>query len=718
MKKIVLFISSLLALNVFSAEAQIYRDGFTNDYNAPIAQFWGAAPSGLVISHLAHSGVTTVVGNGTNGTYVSLVYLPYDNPQMLGIGAYTGASGSSITSLDITGNNKVYVVVRSTVSKPLTLQLKDVNNYVTSAGAPTYIQTVGTTSSVLTWDFTGAMDGGYGGTACASGPCSVDLTKIKEFGFQIDAANGAYSGTMAFDYIQVGGTAPVLPTLSFATPTNLSTITAFPASLTSSVTAGTAAIDSVAYFDATTRIGSSATGTSYSYNWTGTSNGAHALTAIAYDHLGIMNNATIAVSVACASITPSFTSSSPSDLTATLTGSTTGGTPASYDWNFGDGSTHATTASASRTYTAANTYTVTYTVYDACGNPYTASNPVTVSCAAITPSFSSSTTGLNATLTGSTSGGTPVAYDWNFGDGSTHATTANAFRSYASANTYSVTYTVYDVCGNPYFVSNNVTVTGPCIPTTLTPSFTSSTNELTATLTGATSGGTPTAYDWNYGDASTHGTTASSSRTYASANTYTVTYTVYDNCNNPYTVSHPVTVSCAAITPSFTSSTSGLTATLTGATTGGTAVSYDWDFGDASTHATTASASRAYVNANTYTVTYTVHDACNNPYTVSHPVTVAAPATSVSTAQATISSTKLYPNPVSDMVNIEMELKSSSTIKITLTDLMGKEVMTIANGTMSSLNESFSVANLHKGIYTVNYFINGSAAKAELLMVK
>ncbi len=637
MKKIVLFISSLFVLNVFSAKAQVYRDGFTNDYNAPIAQFWGAAPSGLTISHLAHSGVTTVVGNGTNGTYVSLVYLPYDNPQMLGIGAYTGATGNPITSIDISANNKVYVVVRSTVSKPLTLQLKDVNNYVTSAGAPSYVQTVGTTSSVLTWDFTGATDGGYGGTACASGPCSVDLTKIKEFGFQIDAANGAYSGTMAFDYIQVGGTAPVLPTLNFATPSNLATITDFPASLTSTVTAGTGTIDSVAYFNATTRIGSSATGTSYSYNWTGTSNGAHALTAIVYDHLGIMNNATIAVSVACASITPSF---------------------------------------------------------------------------------SSSTSGLTATLTGSTTGGTPASYDWDFGDASTHATTANASRSYATANTYTVIYKVYDGCGTSYTVSNPVTVTGPCVPTTLTPSFTSSTNNLTATLTGSTTGGTPTAYDWNYGDASTHGTTASSSRTYASANTYTVTYTVYDNCSNPYTVSHPVTVSCSAITPSFTSSTSGLTATLTGSTTGGTPASYDWDFGDASTHATTASASRAYANANTYTVTYTVRDACNNPYTVSHPVTVSTSALSVSAAQATISSTKLYPNPVSDMVNVEMELKSSSTIKITLTDLMGKEVMTIANGTMSSLNESFSVANLHKGLYTVNYFINGSAAKAELLMVK
>jgi len=57
-------------------------------------------------------------------------------------------------------------------------------------------------------------------------------------------------------------------------------------------------------------------------------------------------------------------------------------------------------------------------------------------------------------------------------------------------------------------------------------------------------------------------------------------------------------------------------------------------------------------------------------------------------------------------------------VKVTLSDVMGREVMTIAQGSMSSITQSFSVANLQKGVYTVNYFVNGAAAKAELLMVK
>jgi hypothetical protein len=92
--------------------------------------------------------------------------------------------------------------------------------------------------------------------------------------------------------------------------------------------------------------------------------------------------------------------------------------------------------------------------------------------------------------------------------------------------------------------------------------------------------------------------------------------------------------------------------------------------------------------------------------------------TGINAAAANISSTKLYPNPTSDQANIELNLVTPSDVKVTLSDVMGREVMTIAQGSMSSITQSFSVANLQKGVYTVNYFVNGAAAKAELLMVK
>ena len=92
--------------------------------------------------------------------------------------------------------------------------------------------------------------------------------------------------------------------------------------------------------------------------------------------------------------------------------------------------------------------------------------------------------------------------------------------------------------------------------------------------------------------------------------------------------------------------------------------------------------------------------------------------TPIMSANPLFTTNKLYPNPTSEMAQLEFELKSESNVKVTLSDMMGKEIMTISEGNMSSLNKSFSVATLNKGIYTINYFINGTSTKSELLMVK
>jgi hypothetical protein len=93
-------------------------------------------------------------------------------------------------------------------------------------------------------------------------------------------------------------------------------------------------------------------------------------------------------------------------------------------------------------------------------------------------------------------------------------------------------------------------------------------------------------------------------------------------------------------------------------------------------------------------------------------------AASTKNANAFISTSNVYPNPVSDIATLALELKAPAQVKISLSDMMGKEVLTIAEGTMNSVNESFSVAGLQKGIYTVNYTVDGNPAKSSLLMVK
>jgi hypothetical protein len=118
----------------------------------------------------------------------------------------------------------------------------------------------------------------------------------------------------------------------------------------------------------------------------------------------------------------------------------------------------------------------------------------------------------------------------------------------------------------------------------------------------------------------------------------------------------------------------------------------------------------------TAVLTITSDDADESSYVIN--LTANATATSVSSVQSFIADSKVYPNPTSDMANLELSLKSESAVKVILSDLMGKEVMTIAEGNYSTLNQSFSVAVLSRGIYTITYFVNGASSKSELLMVK
>lgn len=76
--------------------------------------------------------------------------------------------------------------------------------------------------------------------------------------------------------------------------------------------------------------------------------------------------------------------------------------------------------------------------------------------ATISPSPGNGPAPLDVTFTGYVTG-SPTAYDWNFGDGSSHGSTQNASHTYSLTGTYTVTYTVYNNYGY-VVVTSTVTV--------------------------------------------------------------------------------------------------------------------------------------------------------------------------------------------------------------------------------------------------------------------
>lgn len=163
-----------------------------------------------------------------------------------------------------------------------------------------------------------------------------------------------------------------------------------------------------------------------------------------------------------------------------------------------------------------------------------------------------------------------------------------------------------------------------------------------------------TAWDWDFGDNTTHAITANPSHMYAAPGTYNVKLTVTDGDGQTGTKTVPVTVTAAStvVTAGFTYNCSAGSCTFTNTSTG-TIASYAWDFGDPASGADNQS-----------TETDPTHDyAVSAPtnFTVTLTVTDGAGATDAETQTLTVSQ-----DLVCTGVDCTIVLTSKSTVTITV----------------------------------------------------
>ncbi len=197
--------------------------------------------------------------------------------------------------------------------------------------------------------------------------------------------------------------------------------------------------------------------------------GTYTVTLTVTDNGGLSGSANHPVTVSPANVSPTaaFTTSC-TNLVCTFTdqSSDPDQTSASLgrSWNYGDNTSGTT---ASHTYVTAGTYTVTLTVTDNGGKTGTASHPVTVSAANVSPTaaFTASCTNLNCTFTDGSSDtdGSIASRSWNFGDNTT-STATNPSKTYTGAATYTVRLTVTDNRGGTGTTTRSVTVTAAPAP--------------------------------------------------------------------------------------------------------------------------------------------------------------------------------------------------------------------------------------------------------------
>jgi PKD repeat protein len=227
----------------------------------------------------------------------------------------------------------------------------------------------------------------------------------------------------------------------------------------------------------------------------------------------------------------------------------------SYAWNFGDGGTGSGSVIDHR-YSNVASYVVTLTVTNAAGGTASTTRTVAVGpsaapIAAFTTSPAAIQVGEPVFFNGSTSTAAPSrsirTWEWDFGDGSPHASGPTATHVYTLANVYTITLTVTDDIGQQGTKSATVSVgTGGPVA-----SFTSSVSDpVTHTMvfdasgSVAVGGATIASYTWAFGDGQLAGPvqTPSINHAYSAAGTYTVRVTVTDSLGRTGSTSSQVVV--------------------------------------------------------------------------------------------------------------------------------------------------------------------------------
>jgi PKD repeat protein len=306
--------------------------------------------------------------------------------------------------------------------------------------------------------------------------------------------------------------------------------------------------------------------------------------------------------------------------------------PTSWKWSFGDGTSNSTLKNPTHNYSKVGNYTVTLTVSNSAGSSairkssyirVAAQKPI----ANFTSNVTSGTVPLSVAFT-DTSTGSPTSWRWNFGDGTSNSTTQNPTHRYSSAGNYTVILTVTNTAG-----SNTVTKTSYIKVTAVKPvaNFASNVTSGNAPLSVAftdSSTGTPTAWNWNFGDGTANSTVKNPAHKYSSAGNYTVILTASNSAGSSAVAkSSYIKVAAAAQKPvaafsaSPTSGKSPLKVLFTDKSTG-SPTSWVWNFGDGIT-SSTRNATHTYTKKGKFAVSLTVKNtAASNTKTTTGYITV------------------------------------------------------------------------------------------------
>ncbi|HTP11094.1 MAG TPA: PKD domain-containing protein, partial [Anaerolineae bacterium] len=484
------------------------------------------------------------------------------------------------------------------ISDPLPSALTNVTYQSSATITPTgsYVWTIGTLSN------------GQGGTITVTGMISSALgvpttitntATITGTGRDTNASNNTASVGLPITDQPIGGL-----NAANSSPTQLGSATNF----TATVSAGTSVVYQWNFGD-----GATSSGATSAHTYAAVGMYTATVTATNSANSQVATTSVTVVDVPISGLNAANSSPTRLGSATNFTATISSGSNVAYAWNFGDGATGSGATSA-HTYATIGTYTATVTATNSV-NQQVAATVVTVidrpisglTAANDSPTQLGNTTHFTATI----SGGSNVAYQWNFGDGAV-ASGANTSHIYGAVGSYVATVTATNGVSVVVASTNASIVDVPISGLTATNSSPTVLGNSTA-FTAAISGGTNATYAWNFGDGST-GSGANASHIYAAIGAYTATVTA-TNTSGSVIATTVATIYDTPITGLTAASNSptrlGNATHFTATTTGGSGIGYAWSFGDGNV-GSGANPSHTYAALGTYTATVTATNSLNS----------------------------------------------------------------------------------------------------------
>lgn len=387
-----------------------------------------------------------------------------------------------------------------------------------------------------------------------------------------------------------------------------------------------------------------------------------------------------------------------------------------YNWIFGDGNS-AHDLNPQHAYNTVGNYTVKLKVYSAVGCLDSISKSVTVADKPIA-GFTVANTCDNdsVSFTDATNfAGTGMTQTWSFGDGNTTNKVGSVKHFYNNHGTYTATLTAtagncsdsktveIDVKEAPqalFASAGNICVNTPF-------SFSNTSDE----PTGAT-----TTYLWNFGN-STTSTQKNASATYTTSGSFNVTLVATSSNNCTDTEMKSYTVYDLPVISFDTNYLSGLRQ-VQFVPSNTTYYNYEWNMDDGNI-SNQISPVYTFLSNGPFNVKLKVADnnGCMNN------ATSRIVGFNVSNGKEMISGNafNVFPNPFKGSTNINFTLTRNAQVKVTVYDMLGKELGTLLNDELSSGNHSTLLnSNLlksHAGMYLIKVEVDGEAYTKQVVQV-